>query len=83
MKLYGGIDLHSNNSYLVLIDDEGTVIVRSRMGNEIGRVLQTLQPYRGPIDSLALAGRWIESCRLLSEAGQPECHGGLPGAQVQ
>ena len=51
MTLYGGIDLHSNNSYLVLIDDEGTVIVRSRMGNEIGRVLQSLAPYRESIDS--------------------------------
>src|SRR5262245_37247917 len=54
MKLYGGIDLHSNNSYIVLIDGSGTVVVRSRMGNEIGRVLQTLQPYREQIDSLVV-----------------------------
>ena len=59
MKLYGGIDLHSNNSYLVLIDDEGTVIVRSRMGNEIGRVLQTLQPYREQIDSLVVESTYM------------------------
>jgi transposase len=54
MKLYGGIDLHSNNSYVVLIDDRGTVTMRSRVGNEIGRVLQTLQPYREQIDSLVV-----------------------------
>jgi transposase len=54
MKLYGGIDLHSNNSYNVLIDERGTVVVRSRVANEIGRVLQTLEPYREQIDSLVV-----------------------------
>jgi transposase len=54
MKLYGGIDLHSNNSYIVLIDGGGTVIERSRVGNELGLVLQTLGPYREQIDSLAV-----------------------------
>ena len=46
MKLYGGIDLHSNNSYIVLMDSGGTVIQRSRVGNEIGLVLRSLAPYR-------------------------------------
>ncbi len=54
MKLYGGIDLHSNNSYIVLIDSGGTVIQRSRVGNEIGLVLRSLAPYREQIDSLAV-----------------------------
>jgi transposase len=54
MKLYGGIDLHSNNSYIVLIDDRGAVIMRSRVSNEIGRVLQTLASYRQQIDSLGV-----------------------------
>ncbi len=54
MKLYGGIDLHSNNSYIVLIESGGTVIARSREGNEIGRVLQTLAPYREQIESLVV-----------------------------
>ena len=54
MKLYGGIDLHSNNSYIVLIDGGGTVIERSRVANELGQVLQTLEPYREQIDSLAV-----------------------------
>jgi transposase len=54
MKLYGGIDLHSNNSYIVLIDGGGTVIERSRVANELRLVLQTLGPYREQIDSLAV-----------------------------
>ena len=31
MKLYGGIDLHSNNSVLVLIDEEDRVIYEKRL----------------------------------------------------
>jgi transposase len=54
MKLYGGIDLHSNNSYIVLMDSGGTVVQRSRVGNEIGLVLRTLAPYREQIDSLVV-----------------------------
>jgi len=54
MKLYGGIDLHSNNSYIVLIDSGGTVVQRGRVGNEIGRVLQSLALYREQIESLVV-----------------------------
>jgi len=54
MKLYGGMDLHSNNSYRVLIDESGAVVQRSRVGNEMGRVLQTLEAYREQIDSLVV-----------------------------
>ena len=54
MKLYGGIDLHSNNSYIVLMDSGGTVVQRSRVSNEIGLVLRSLAPYREQIDSLAV-----------------------------
>jgi hypothetical protein len=54
MKLYGGIDLHSNNSYIVLIDSGGTVVQRSRVGNDLGRVLQSLSAYQEQIDALAV-----------------------------
>jgi len=54
MKLYGGIDLHSNNSYMVLIDSEGTVVQRSRVRNEIGLVLDSLESYREQIDGLVV-----------------------------
>jgi transposase len=54
MKLYGGIDLHSNNSYIVLMDSGGTVVQRSRVGNEMGLVLRSLAPNREQIDSLAV-----------------------------
>ena len=62
MKLYGGIDLHSNNSYSVLIDSGGTVVQRSRVGNEIGLVLGSLAAYQGQIDSLAVESTYNWYC---------------------
>ena len=54
MKLYGGIDLHSNNRYIVLMDSGGTVVQRNRVGNDIGLVLQTLARYQEQIESLVV-----------------------------
>jgi hypothetical protein len=35
MKLYGGIDLHSNNSVVALLDEEDHVVYRKRLINEV------------------------------------------------
>ena len=40
MKLYGGIDLHSNNSVIALSDEEDRVVFRRREANDLERVLQ-------------------------------------------
>ena len=34
MKLYGGIDLHSNNSVIALSDEEDRVVFRRREAND-------------------------------------------------
>ena len=34
MKLYGGIDLHSNNSVLALLDEDEGLVYRKRLDNE-------------------------------------------------
>ncbi len=47
MKLYGGIDLHSNSSVVALLDEEDQVIYRKRLANEAGAVLAALAPYHG------------------------------------
>ena len=35
MKLYGGIDLHSNNSVVVLLDEEDQVVYEKRLPNDL------------------------------------------------
>ena len=38
MIYYSGIDLHSNNSVLVVIDEAGAVVFKRRLGNRLLRV---------------------------------------------
>lgn len=44
MKLYCGIDLHSNNHYLALVGDHDKRILEKRLSNDLA---ETLKPYRG------------------------------------
>jgi transposase len=46
MKLYGGIDLHSNNSVVALLDEDDRVVYRQRLANDAALVLESLAPYR-------------------------------------
>ena len=54
MKLYGGIDLHSNNSVINLIDEDSNVIIKKRMTNNLLAILLLLEPYRDGIDGLVV-----------------------------
>jgi len=42
---YSGIDLHSNNSVVVVMDDGGKVVYRRRLANELARIAAALAPY--------------------------------------
>ena len=49
MKLYAGIDLHSNNSYIGIIDENDNRIFKKRLPNEIGAILAVLAIYQKDI----------------------------------
>ena len=40
MSLYGGIDLHANNSVIVLINEQDEVIYRKRLPNALPTILE-------------------------------------------
>jgi transposase len=54
--VYGGIDLHSNNSVVVVKDGAGKVLYRRRLENDLRKIEQALAPYRE-----RLAGVVVES----------------------
>jgi len=54
MKLYGGIDLHSNNSVIALLDEEDKVAYRRRLANDLELVLSELTPYREAVEGLVV-----------------------------
>lgn len=56
MQLYCGIDLHSNNSMISLIDDSDHLISEQRLDNDLATITQHLQPYEQ-----AIAGIVVES----------------------
>jgi transposase len=51
---YSGIDLHSNNSVVVVSDEADRVLCRRRVPNELAAVLRTLEPYREHLAGVAL-----------------------------
>jgi transposase len=71
MKLYGGIDLHSNNCVVVLLDEEDRVVYEKRSPNELGYVLLELAPYQGRVDGLVVEStfNWYWLVDGLMEAG--------------
>ena len=42
MKLYGAIDLHSNNNVTVLIDEQDQVVYRKRLANDLSLIDEQL-----------------------------------------
>jgi transposase len=56
MSLYCGIDLHSNNHVVVLIDEKDRRVIEKRLPNSLDATLDVLAPYRGEV-----AGVVVES----------------------
>lgn len=54
MKLYGGIDLHSNNCVVTLIDEQDRVSYQKRLPNDLDYILLQLSPYQSTIEGLAV-----------------------------
>ena len=49
MELYAAIDLHSNNSILVVLDKDDHVILERRFKNDLERIRLALAPHREAI----------------------------------
>jgi transposase len=73
MKLYGGIDLHSNNCVVVLLDEEDRVVYEKRLPNDLGYLLLELAPYQGRVDGVVVEStfNWYWLVDGLMEAGYP------------
>lgn len=54
MKLYSGIDLHSSNSYLAIIDESGKRIFKERLPNEIASITDRLSLYSGALEGVVV-----------------------------
>ena len=54
MTLYAGVDLHSNNNYVGIVNEANVVMFRKKLSNDLGKVLAVLEPYRHDIEGIAV-----------------------------
>ena len=49
MELYAGLDLHSRNTYIGIMDKTFNRVFKKRVPNHLEQILQTLDPFRDQI----------------------------------
>ena len=71
MRLYCGIDLHSNNSYVVVLDEEDRLVYQRRLSNDLQLVLRELAPVAEQLAGIAVEStfNWYWLVDGLLEAG--------------
>jgi hypothetical protein len=73
MKLYSAADLHSNNHFLSIIDEQDKRILEERLPNDLTITLRTLEPYRTELVGVAVESTfnwyWLVDEMCLAEAG--------------
>lgn len=71
MKLYCGIDLHSNNSVVVALDETDKVVYQKKLSNDLELILQQLSVFNDDIVAIAIEStfNWYWLVDGLMEAG--------------
>jgi transposase len=54
MSLYGGIDLHANNSVVVLLHEQDQVIYQQRLAHHLPTILGQLAPYHADLKGVVV-----------------------------
>ena len=85
MELYGGLDLHSRNTYIGILDKSFNRVFRKRVPNHLEHILQTLDPFRDQIKGLVVEStyNWYWLVDGLMDAGYSSVHLANPSAIKQ
>ena len=69
--LYCGIDLHSNNCWITIIDEDQKVVRDSKFGNDLAAILGFFEPYRAELEGIAVEStfNWYWLVDGLMDAG--------------
>lgn len=84
MKLYGGIDLHSNNCVIAIINEQGETLSCKRLNNDMYVILSFLTPYKDKLTGLVVEStfNWYWLVDALMDA-EFKLHLGNPAAIQQ
>ena len=71
MELYAGLDLHSRNTYIGILDKEFTRVFKKRVPNNLEYILMTLKPFEDQIKGLVVEStfNWYWLVDGLMDAG--------------
>jgi transposase len=71
MSLYCGIDLHSNNHVLCVIDDKDRRLLETKLDNDVLRTIEALSPYQKRLKAVSIEStfNWYWLADGLMEAG--------------
>ena len=71
MEFYCGIDLHSNNSVVVILDEADKVIYQKKLDNDLASILEQLSVYKSKIATIAIEStfNWYWLVDGLMDAG--------------
>lgn len=81
MELYAGIDLHSSNNYIGIIDEEDWRLYQKRLPNRMGDILSALDPFKESLKGVVVEStyNWYWLVDGLQEHGY-EVHLANPSA---
>ncbi len=84
MKAYAGIDLHSTNNYIGIMDEDGKRLHGRRLNNDPNLVLSALDPYRNELEAVIVEStyNWYWLVDALQEHGY-RVHLANPSAMKQ
>jgi len=71
MALWSGIDLHSNNSHVTVIDPERRCVYKRKLRNDLGTITHELEPFRNELVGIVVEStyNWYWLVDGLMEAG--------------
>jgi len=85
MELYSGLDLHSTNTYIGILDTDFKRIFKQRVPNNLNLILETLEPFRDQLKGLVVEStfNWYWLVDGLMDAGYGCVHLANPSAIKQ
>jgi transposase len=85
MALYAGMDLHSRNTYLGVLDHKFKRVFNKRLNNDLSLILATLEPFRDELQGIVVEStfNWYWLVDGLMDAGYRDLHLANPCAVKQ
>ncbi|MFC1567544.1 IS110 family transposase [Thermodesulfobacteriota bacterium] len=85
MELYAGLDLHSRNTYIGIMDKAFNRVFKKRVPNKLELILQTLEPFRDQIKGFVVEStyNWYWLVDGLMDNGYSSAHLANPAAIKQ